>query len=328
MPYSGSGSFTVANSFTPNTTISSSLMNATLADFAAGLSNVLTRDNQASMTGPLRLADGTLALPGLQFGSDTNTGIRRSAADEMRLVTGGVDRVIIDAAGKAFFLGDLEITGDLIAAGLGGSLPLAGGTLTGLLGLAGDSLTTAIAARINSQAAAIVYNTHPTEVEGAAVLDFHRSGRYSVLVGLDTDNKFKIGGASMGAVAHEFFHQGRLVTMAEVTDLVTTLAAKASTAALDAAVAALNLALAGKPSITSQTGTTDLAYDVGTILLAQGGLVTTASQNQVCNVYRGTTPFFSVNISGFGSQLTGTWRARGTQDSDNPTAQTLVQRVA
>jgi hypothetical protein len=111
VPYNGSGSFSIPNSFTPATTILSSRVNANFSDIAAGLSNVLTRDNQAPMTAPLRLADGSQPLPGLQFANDTNTGFRRSATDVMRWVAGGADAMFIDAALKAWFLGALDAAG-------------------------------------------------------------------------------------------------------------------------------------------------------------------------------------------------------------------------
>ena len=42
----------------------------------------------------------------------------------------------------------------------------------------------------------------------SAVMQFHRKGVYAAYFGLDTDNKFKVGGRSMGSVAYEIFHQG------------------------------------------------------------------------------------------------------------------------
>lgn len=41
-----------------------------------------------------------------------------------------------------------------------------------------------------------------------AFMAFHRSGAHAVYVGLDTDNKFKIGGWSLGSGAYEFWHAG------------------------------------------------------------------------------------------------------------------------
>jgi hypothetical protein len=42
----------------------------------------------------------------------------------------------------------------------------------------------------------------------SSVIQFLRSGRFAAFFGLDTDNKFKVGGYSMGANAYEIFHQG------------------------------------------------------------------------------------------------------------------------
>lgn len=43
---------------------------------------------------------------------------------------------------------------------------------------------------------------------GAAFMSFHRPGIYAVHFGLDTDNQLKVGGWSMGAVAHVIWHAG------------------------------------------------------------------------------------------------------------------------
>lgn len=43
---------------------------------------------------------------------------------------------------------------------------------------------------------------------GAAFMTFHRSGNYAAYFGLDTDNQWKVGGWSAGAVAHKIWHAG------------------------------------------------------------------------------------------------------------------------
>ncbi|VVN89382.1 hypothetical protein PS706_01779 [Pseudomonas fluorescens] len=42
----------------------------------------------------------------------------------------------------------------------------------------------------------------------SASICFHRSGAYAAYFGLDTDNQFKVGGASMGLVSHTLWHSG------------------------------------------------------------------------------------------------------------------------
>jgi len=42
----------------------------------------------------------------------------------------------------------------------------------------------------------------------SAVIQFLRGGQYAAFLGLDTDNKFKVGGYSLGPNAYEIYHQG------------------------------------------------------------------------------------------------------------------------
>lgn len=44
--------------------------------------------------------------------------------------------------------------------------------------------------------------------EASAVIAFHRPGSFASYFGLDTDNQFKVGGWSMGNVAHTIWHSG------------------------------------------------------------------------------------------------------------------------
>src|SRR6516164_7389609 len=90
MPFNGSGTFTVVNTFVPNTTISSSAVNANFSDIATGLSDCLTRDGQAGMTAPFKAASGSPGNPSITFSANTTTGFRLSG-NSVILVSGGVD---------------------------------------------------------------------------------------------------------------------------------------------------------------------------------------------------------------------------------------------
>ncbi|TIW97780.1 hypothetical protein [Mesorhizobium sp.] len=48
---------------------------------------------------------------------------------------------------------------------------------------------------------------------GAAMQAFHRAGAFAAYFGLDTDNKWKVGGWSMGAAAYEIVHMGNRATL-------------------------------------------------------------------------------------------------------------------
>lgn len=64
------------------------------------LAGAETISGQKTLSSPLLLPDGSTTAPAAAFSADTNTGLRRSAADEMRVVTAGADRVIYDASGN------------------------------------------------------------------------------------------------------------------------------------------------------------------------------------------------------------------------------------
>lgn len=113
MPRDGSGTYSVPNTFLPNTVMSATAVNQNFTDAGSALTGSLARDGQSSMTGQLKAAAGTVGAPGISFGVDTNTGFRRASEDEMRWVSGGVDRFYIDSTGKAFLLGDLNVGGDI-----------------------------------------------------------------------------------------------------------------------------------------------------------------------------------------------------------------------
>jgi microcystin-dependent protein len=95
----GSGTYSVVNSFTTGTTISSSSMNANFTDVATALTGSLPRDGQAGMTGQFKAASGTVALPGIAFESDTNTGLYAKAADTIGVVVNGAEIGTFSATG-------------------------------------------------------------------------------------------------------------------------------------------------------------------------------------------------------------------------------------
>jgi hypothetical protein len=113
MPRDGSGTYSVPNTFLPNTVMSATAVNANFTDAGTALTGSLARDGQSVMTGQFKAIAGTVGAPGISFGVDVNTGFRRASEDEMRWVTGGVDRFYIDSVGKAFQLGDMDIAGQI-----------------------------------------------------------------------------------------------------------------------------------------------------------------------------------------------------------------------
>lgn len=85
MPRNASGTFTLVtgNPVVAGTTIESTWANTTLSDIATELTNSLSRTGQGGMTAAFRLADGTLAAPGMAFLNETGTGLYRAGSGEM-----------------------------------------------------------------------------------------------------------------------------------------------------------------------------------------------------------------------------------------------------
>ena len=65
-----------------------------------------------------------------------------------------------------------------------------------------------IAASSNFSGAAAAVQTPNPATGSAAFLSFLRQGAYGANIGLDTDNEWKVGGWSMGAVARKILHEG------------------------------------------------------------------------------------------------------------------------
>lgn len=117
--------------------------------------------------------DGSVAAPGIRFVADQDTGFRRSNANEIAVVTGGVDRVYFSGAG-------MEVSGRVIAAApdvVGAAAPALGtipastsafmtnanrqyGLLVGQFGNTGD--TWLQAQRIDGQGVAYNLNLQPS----------------------------------------------------------------------------------------------------------------------------------------------------------------------
>lgn len=89
---------------------------------------------------------------------------------------------------------------------------LASPSLTGHISMyaSGANLpaSTTMAAATSNTGALEIASQGTAGTAGASFLSFHRPGSYAVHLGLDTDNKVKVGGWSMGAVAYELWHAG------------------------------------------------------------------------------------------------------------------------
>lgn len=76
MPFNGSNTFSIINTFVPGTTILSSAVNANFTDIATGLSDCVTRDAQGAVTGNLLFSStGYIQLPAGTTGQRPGTAL-------------------------------------------------------------------------------------------------------------------------------------------------------------------------------------------------------------------------------------------------------------
>jgi hypothetical protein len=87
----GDYSLPAGNPVTSGTTIQSSWANTTLNDISVALTDSLDRDGRGGMRAAFKFADGTVSDPGIQWTSETNTGIYRAALGDMRVTVLGSD---------------------------------------------------------------------------------------------------------------------------------------------------------------------------------------------------------------------------------------------
>lgn len=81
MARNGSGTMSILNSFSANTTIESAKVNANFTDIASEITSSLPRNGEAGMSGQFKASDGTNTAPGISFSSDTDTGFYRASAN-------------------------------------------------------------------------------------------------------------------------------------------------------------------------------------------------------------------------------------------------------
>jgi microcystin-dependent protein len=99
MSRTGSGTYTTPNTMVAGEVITASDHNENYADIGAEITNSVAVDGQSTMTGSLKAANGTLAVPSYTFGSDTDTGFYRVGANSIGVAIGAVSVALWDSGG-------------------------------------------------------------------------------------------------------------------------------------------------------------------------------------------------------------------------------------
>lgn len=97
----------------PNTVIDSPDENITRDDIATELTNSLDRNGRGGMLAPFRIADGTLAAPGLAFLNEPGTGLWRAGAGDMRVSIQGAEVMRFTVGTINFSTANVSVTGNL-----------------------------------------------------------------------------------------------------------------------------------------------------------------------------------------------------------------------
>lgn len=111
---SGTFSLPAGNPVVSGQTISSTTHNNTMSDVATEMTDSLSRSGKGAMLAPLQLSNGTVALPSLTFGTDTDTGIYRVGANDIAITVGGTKALECTATTATIPVG-LVVTQDTAA---------------------------------------------------------------------------------------------------------------------------------------------------------------------------------------------------------------------
>lgn len=171
MPFSG-GVFTRLYSWVTDRNnlikINAPRMDAEFDGIATAL-NAIVSQSQA-FTGQVKATDGTAALPGYTFDTDTDTGLYRAGANALGFVTGGVEAARIGSAGN-FLIGSANAI-----TGLGGarltSQGITSATSTISTGLFVNATTGPAFSLAKSRAATVDTYTIVQNADTLGILDF------------------------------------------------------------------------------------------------------------------------------------------------------------
>ena len=111
MPRNPSGTYSLPlPPVVADTTILANWANTTMADMETAMTESLSREGEGGMNAPLRFEDGTNAAPGISFVSETNSGLFREAASDVRMSINGTAQMRWTATGTQFWDGSVFVS--------------------------------------------------------------------------------------------------------------------------------------------------------------------------------------------------------------------------
>jgi hypothetical protein len=311
MPRNGAGTYTLpaGNPVVTNTTITAAWGNDTMEDLGNEITNSLSRDGDGGMNAPLRFVDGTQAVPGISWVSETSSGFYWAGPGEYwaavlginilqytvngLLIPTGIDFTV---QGAVSFEGALDVVGNFSVATNKFTVAAASGntTVAGTFAAAGagtftSASATSLAVGLNGATnPAFTVDSSASQVAGLKVTGAATGGTVSIVAtdsGSDANltvnakgsGTIGIGSVSTGAVT---------ITPATTITGVATLAAQPILSSLTASKPVFTDASKGLVS----TGT--LAYDqggTGQTTYAAGDIVYASAIDTLSKLTVGTT---------------------------------------
>jgi hypothetical protein len=298
MPRNGSGVYSLpaGNPVVPSTTIQSDWANSTLNDVADAVTGSLARDGTGGMSGALRLADGTITIPGIAFASETTTGFSRPTTNAIVASVSAIERVRINASGVSV-TGALGVSSDVAVntnkfnvTAASGNTAIAGTlAVTGLITAAGG-----VSGAVTSSSAAITGGSIDGTTIGATTAS---TGAFTTLSASSTVSGagFSTYLASPPAIGGTVAAAGSFTTLSASTSVTTPSVTNAGTLALSAT---------GANIVTASTnGSERLRIDAsGNVTVGGGASVAGARSLTVTN----TDSSASANAAFFATSNVGT----------------------
>jgi len=312
MPRNGAGTYTLpaGNPVVTNTTITAAWGNDTMEDLGNEITNSLSREGDGGMNAPLRFVDGTQAVPGIGWVSETSSGFYWAGpgeywasvlgirvlqfTDNGLLIPTGIDLTV---QGGVSFEGALNVIGNFSVATNKFTVAAASGNTTVAGTFAASGAGTFTSASATSLAVGLTGATNPaftvdsstaSQVAGLKITGAATAGTVAVVVTDSGSNAsltvnakgsgtIGIGSVSTGAVT---------ITPATTITGVATLTAQPVLSSLTASKPVFTDASKGLVS----TGT--LAYDqggTGQTTYAAGDLLYASGANTLSKLAVGTT---------------------------------------
>lgn len=169
---------------------------------------------------------------------------------------------------------------------------------------------TTISAASGSSGAAMFTAQGTGGTAGASYISFHRPGAYAAHFGLDTDNKWKVGGWSMGAAAYEIFHAGNTKTVNGQSLIGSGNISTGGSAPLEIStdtnavadgsyvfLASLTLTLPASPAVGTTVSFVNMSGVTTCVIARNGSLVMGLAQDMTVNVNygKGTLKYSATN---------------------------------